>query len=102
VPDVILKGEYHNSSADKLEEREILTEGVSAVVLEGFNPNNHRNISFHESWLLWVFALFDWIMEPVYQSNDILVDLARSQDAEIYFTRDQTIVYQGMRLGISN
>ena len=88
MTDVILKGEFHNSSADQRQERDILTEGVSALVLEGKDPESEQTFAVHESWLFWVFALFDWIMSPIYQSSDLLIDLARSQDAEIKYTRE--------------
>jgi len=87
VADVVLKGELHTSSADLDEAKELLLEGVDVLVLEG-SSNPLSGFDLSEGWFALSVAFLFWVLESVYVSNEILVDLADAQDTELVYTRE--------------
>lgn len=83
---VHLKAEIHTSRGDHEEERELLRDGVDALVLEGQETEGDYRIS--EVWFEQALSGMFYLLSPVYLSKKLLVDLAMLQEAEIYYTRE--------------
>jgi hypothetical protein len=87
MPQVILKGEIHTSESDLSEERELLTEGVDALVLEGQREDAEYGLL--RSWYATAMSIVGLVFfETLYTDHRILVDLAEAQQAEIIATRE--------------
>lgn len=82
---VVLKAENHASREDHEEELELMREGIEALVLEGSEKDPEWGIT--EGWFQQAIGGMFYVMGPLYISKEILVEFARLQDAEIYFTR---------------
>lgn len=82
---ILLKGELHNSRADLGEEKALLSDGVDAVVLEGSPPASHRR--HLAAWFYVSIVLLTWILESLYQSKEVLVELAAVQGIDVVYTR---------------
>ncbi|ERG90071.1 MAG: hypothetical protein J07HQW1_00084, partial [Haloquadratum walsbyi J07HQW1] len=83
---VQLKGEIHSSRGDHNKERELMKEGIDALVLEG--TENTGDYGVTEGWFQQAIAGMFYILSPLYVSKDILVDFAELQGADVYFTRE--------------
>lgn len=82
---VVLKGELHSSAADLHEEKALLDEGVDVLVLEGGeSPTRYRVLA---GWFYVSISLLAWILESLYQSKDVLVDIADVRGIEVRYTR---------------
>lgn len=85
--EVIIKGEIHTSESDLNEERELLTEGVDALVIEGEREDAEYGIL--RSWYATAMGIVGLIFfEILYTDHRILTDLAKVQDAEVIRTRE--------------
>lgn len=84
---VLLKGELHNSAADLREEKSLLTDGhdVDVLVLEG--SHSSTDYRFLAGWFYVSIVLLTWILESLYLSKEVLVDLATVQDVDVVYTR---------------
>jgi len=86
MPEVVLKGEFHSSQGDHLEELDLMQEGIDALVLEGNKSDaEYRTI---EGWFQQAIAGMFYILSPLYISKEILTRFAEYQDAAVYFTRE--------------
>lgn len=84
---VVLKGEIHTSESDLAEERELLAEGVDALVLEG--EREDANYGLLRSWYATAMSIVGLVLfDTLYTDHRILADLAQAQDAELIATRD--------------
>ena len=63
-----------------------MREGVDALVVEGEEGQGDYRLS--EVWFEQALSGMFYLLEPIYLSKDILLDLAKLQDAEIYYTRE--------------
>lgn len=82
---VILKGELHSSVADRRHAVELLGEGVDVVVLEqSATPGRFRPL---QGWFYISIALLSWLLGELYQSKEVLVELATMRDIEVVYTR---------------
>lgn len=88
MSEVVLKGELHTSNGDLEEERELVKDGVDALILEQENPEMESDYGWLDGWFQWSVVLFFWFLETVYRSKIILEDLADFQDANIQYTRE--------------
>jgi hypothetical protein len=86
---IVVKKENHSNRLDKEEERDFLREDFDTLVLEGQeNPQTEWNkYSFLDGWFGWATYLFFWIMSPIYQSRDSLIEIAKLKEMNIEFTR---------------
>lgn len=85
-PVVLLKGEVHSSRRDHHEERELMREGIDALVLEGTADTGDYGVT--EGWFQQAMAGMFYILRPLYVPKQILVDFAELQGADVYFTRE--------------
>jgi len=83
---VVLKAENHASREDHEEELELIREGIEALVLEGSEKDPEWGIT--EGWFQQAIGGIFYVMGPLYLSKEILVEIARFQDADLYFTRE--------------
>ena len=83
---VVLKAENHASREDREEELELMREGIDALVLEG--NENAAEWGITESWFQQAVAGMFYVMGPLYLSKEIIVEMARLQGAERFFTRE--------------
>jgi hypothetical protein len=86
MTDVVLKGEIHTSRGDLKEERELLREGVDALVLEG--EESKAEYGWSEGWFSTTSWIFGLVMSNIYTDNRVLEDLALAQDADVLYTRE--------------
>lgn len=85
--EVIVKGEYHSSRGDHAHAREILTEGVDHLVLEG--PEEEAKYSLFQQWYAFAMLLTEYLFFRVfYTDSSVLEDIAKAQEAEIVKTRE--------------
>lgn len=85
--EVIVKGEYHSSRGDQAHEREILTEGVDHLVLEG--PEEDAEYGLFQQWYALLMLLTEYLFFRVfYTDSSVLEDIAKAQDAEVVKTRE--------------
>lgn len=84
--EVILKGENHASRADYEEEVELMQEGIDALVLEGSEEDPEWGLT--EGWFQQALGGMFYVMKPLYLSKETLVEFAKFQDADVFFTRD--------------
>jgi len=68
------------------EERELVREGVDALVLEG--EESKAEYSWSEGWFSTTSWIFGLVMSNIYTDNRILEDLALAQDADLLYTRE--------------
>jgi len=84
---VVLKGEIHTSESDLEEERELLVEGVDALVLEG--EREDADYGLLRSWYATAMSIVGLVLfDTLYTDHRILVDLAEAQDTELIATRE--------------
>jgi len=84
---VVLKGEIHTSESDLTEERELLVEGVDALVLEG--EREDADYGLLRSWYATAMSIVGLVLfDTLYTDHRVLVDLAEAQDAELVATRE--------------
>ena len=83
---IVLKGEIHTSRGDLNEERELVREGIDALVLEGEGSDADYDLS--EGWFSATSWIFGLVMSNIYTDNRILEDLALAQDASVIHTRE--------------
>ena len=86
MTDVVLKGEIHTSRGDLDEERELVRDGVDALVLEG--EESGAEYGWSEGWFSITSWIFGLVMSNIYTDNRILEDLALAQDADVLYTRE--------------
>ena len=86
MADVILKGEVHTSLGDRKEERELLKQGVDALVLEG--NESEAEYGWSQGWFSVSMYIFSLVFGELYADKDLIVDLAEAQDADIIYTRE--------------
>ena len=86
MTDVLLKAENHASRGDHEEELELMREGIDALVLEGSEKDPEWRIT--EGWFSNAMAGMFYIMGPLYLSKEIIVEIARFQNADVFFTRE--------------
>jgi hypothetical protein len=87
---IVIKKENHSNRLDKEEERNLLEEDFSTLVLEG-RENTETDWSrygFLNGWFGWATNLFFWIMSPLYQSGESLIEIAKLKEINIEFTRE--------------
>lgn len=85
--EVVVKGEIHTSESDLDEERELLTEGIDALVIESDREDAEYGIL--RSWYATAMGLVGLIFFKIlYTDHRILVDLAEAQDAAVIPTRE--------------
>jgi hypothetical protein len=85
--EVIVKGEYHSSRGDRVHEREILTEGVDHLVLEG--PEEDAKYALFQQWYAFAMLLTEYLFFRVfYTDSSVLEDIAKAQNAEVVKTRE--------------
>lgn len=86
-PRVVLKGEIHTSESDLAEERDLLVEGVDALVLEG--EREDADYGLLRSWYATAMSIVGLVLfDTLYTDHRILADLAEAQDAELIATRE--------------
>lgn len=86
MADVVLKGELHTSTKDLEEAKSLLLDGVDVLVLEGSAiPRTEMDLS--ESWFALSIGFLFWVLDSVYVSNQILIDLADARGTEVVYTR---------------
>ena len=83
---VHLKGEIHSSRGDYEKERELMKEGIDALVLEG--TENTGDYGITEGWFQQAITGMFYILSPLYVSKEVLVDFAELQGADVWFTRE--------------
>lgn len=83
---VSLKAENHASREDHEEELELMREGIEALVLEGSEKAPEWGIT--EGWFQQAIGGMFYVMGPLYISKEVLVECARFQNADLYFTRE--------------
>lgn len=88
MAEIILKGEIHSSKGDLDEERDLVKDGIDALVLEQENPEKKPVYKWYDGWFQFSVLLFFWFLETVYLSKETLEDLAEFQGADIYYTRE--------------
>lgn len=82
---VILKGELHSSHADLREEKELLDDSVDVLVLEqSESPSDFRFLS---AWFFLSISLLAWMLESLFQSKEVLIELANAHDVPVVYTR---------------
>ncbi|MFD1646014.1 hypothetical protein [Haloarchaeobius litoreus] len=86
MSNVVLKGEFHSSQADHLEELDLMQEGIDALVLEGNEGDAEYRAT--EGWFQQAVAGMFYVLSPLYISKEILVRFAEYQNATVYFTRE--------------
>lgn len=87
MADVILKGELHTSEQDLNEERELLTEGVDALVLE--SQAEKASYGLLRGWYATAMAIINIVLfKSLYADHSPLLDIAKAQGAKIVFTRE--------------
>lgn len=84
--DITIKGELHSSLADLEEEKELVKNGVDALILE--QASSRSNWELIDSWFTLSVGLLAWILDDIYQSKRVLVDLAEIQGATVIHTRE--------------
>jgi hypothetical protein len=85
--EVIVKGEYHSSRGDHVHEREILTEGVDRLVLEG--SEKEAKYGLFQQWYAFAMLLTDYLFFRIfYTDSSVLEDIAEAQNAEVIKTRE--------------
>jgi hypothetical protein len=85
--EVIVKGEYHSSRGDQDHEREILSEGVDHLVLEG--PEEDAEYGLFQQWYAFAMLITEYLFFRVfYTDSSVLEDIAKAQDAEVVKTRE--------------
>jgi hypothetical protein len=89
MSDVILKGEFHSSQADHLEELDLMQEGIDALVIEGNKDDAEYRAT--EGWFQQALAGMFYVLSPLYISKEILVRFAEYQQATLYFTRESDV-----------
>ena len=91
MTEIIIKGEMHTSESDLAEERELLSEGTDALVLEGQQEDADYGIL--RGWYFTAMFIVGLVFfDILYSDHRILVDLAHAQDADIYLTRESDAV----------
>lgn len=63
-----------------------MKEGIDALVLEGTESTGDCGVT--EGWFQQAIAGMFYILSPLYVSKEILVDFAKLQGADVYFTRE--------------
>lgn len=87
--DIIVKGEYHHSRSDLEHERDLLLEeDISSVILEGSNPDRKNEYSGLGLIIGWLISAFGFVMSPLYQSKDLILDLAEYEEVNLEYTRE--------------
>jgi len=85
--EIIVKGEYHSSRGDHTHEREILTEGVDHLIIEG--PEEKAEYRLFQQWYAFAMLLIEYLFFRVfYTDSSVLEDIAKAQDAEVVKTRE--------------
>lgn len=84
--EVILKGENHASREDHDEEIVLMRDGIDVLVLEGSEKDPEWGIT--EGWFQQAMAGMFYVMGPLYLSKDLLVEFAKFQDTDVFFTRE--------------
>jgi len=85
--EVVVKGEIHSSRGDHSHEREILTEGVDHVILEG--PKEQAEYGIFQQWYAFAMLLTEYLFFRVfYTDSSVLEDIAYAQDADVWRTRE--------------
>lgn len=84
--EVVLKGENHASRRDHKEELELMRKGIDALVLEGSEKTPDWSLT--EGWFQQAMTGMFYVMGPLYLSKEALVEFARFQDADVFFTRE--------------
>lgn len=85
--EVILKGEIHTSESDLDEERELIIEGIDALVIEGEREDAEYGIL--RSWYSTAMSIVGLVFfDILYTDHRILTDLADAQDADVVSTRE--------------
>ena len=86
MSDVVLKGELHTSRADLEDAKDRVLDGPDTVLVEGREPAMGP-FDMTEGWFALSVLSFFWILENVYASDEVLVDIAQAQGAEVIYTR---------------
>jgi len=75
---VVLKVEIHTSESDLTEERELLVEGVDALVLEG--EREDADYGLLRSWYATAMSIVGLVLfDTLYTDHRVLVDLAEAK-----------------------
>ncbi|AJF27869.1 hypothetical protein SG26_19045 (plasmid) [Haloarcula sp. CBA1115] len=83
---LVLKAENHASREDYEEELELMRDGIESLVMEGSENNPEWGIT--EGWFQQAIGGMFYVMGPLYISKESLVEFAKYQDADLYFTRE--------------
>lgn len=85
--EVIIKGEIHTSRGDFEEERDLLVEGVDALVIEG--QREQAEFGWLHGWFGVAMFIFEYLFARfLYTDHQTLVDIAEGQGAGVKFTRE--------------
>jgi hypothetical protein len=83
---VVLKAENHASREDQEEELELMREGFDALVLEGNEQDPEWGIT--EGWFQQAMAGLFYVIGPLYLSKESIVEIARFQGGDVFYTRE--------------
>ena len=86
MSNVVLKGELHTSRADLEEAKARVMDGPDTVIVEGREPTMGP-FELTEGWFAVSMLSFFWILDSVYASDGVIVDLAKAQGADVVYTR---------------
>lgn len=85
--EVIIKGEVHASRGDFKAERELLSEGVDTLVIEG--EEDEAKFGWKHGWLGVALLIFRHLFRSfVYTDHETLVNIAEGQGANVIYTRE--------------
>jgi hypothetical protein len=85
--EVVIKGEVHTSRGDFDEERNLLAEGVDTLIIEG--QREQAELGWLHGWFGIAMLIFEHLFAHfLYTDQQMLVDIAEGQGAEIRYTRD--------------
>lgn len=85
--EVVLKGEIHTSESDLEEERELLIEGLDALVIEGEREDAEYGIL--RGWYGTAMSIVGLVFfDILFTDHRILTDLADAQKADVISTRE--------------
>lgn len=87
MSEVIIKGEVHASRGDLEEERDLLADGIDTLVVE--KSKEETEVGWLHGWFGIAIIIFEYLFASfLYTDHQTLVDIAKGQDAEVIYTRE--------------
>jgi hypothetical protein len=86
---VIVKGELHSNMGDLEEEKELVKQGFDVLVLEG--QKTESDYGWTDGWFQISLVAFFWLAGRIYVSEEILLDLAETQDTLMTYVVDDEL-----------